>query len=78
LLSPTSLAAVSGNYLDDFATLTNRNFSVNANSGLLNIQLNFIAGNAAAQGWLNWFELHGRRGLDMNNQSQFFLEIGNL
>ncbi len=72
LLSPTSLAAVSGNYLDDFATLTNRNFSVNANSGLLNIQMNFIAGNAAAQGWLNWFELHGRRSLEMNNQSQFF------
>ena len=69
-LSPVNMGAVSGNYLDAFAISNNRNFSINAATNPLNISFSFVPGSSSAQGWLNWFEVHCRRSLNLSLQSQ--------
>lgn len=66
------LNPISGNYLDAFATTINQTYSVSANANQININFSFIPFSSSAQGWLNWFELHCRRNLSLNNQSQIF------
>ncbi len=72
LLPSINGGSISGNYLDAFATLVARSYDVAIanNSNSINISFSFQPANAAAQGWLNWFELHSRRSLNMNNQQQ--------
>ena len=65
-----SIAPVTGYFLDPYAV---ENASQSSFTGLkspLNIQFNFNPASAGAIGWLDWFELHGRKILDMNNGSQ--------
>ena len=71
-LSTIPMGAVSGNYLDAFATTNTKDFSVNVTANPVNINLLFVPGASSAQGWLNWFEVHCRRALNLNLQSQLF------
>ena len=70
LLPSINGGSISGNYLDAFATLVARSYDVAIANNSININFSFQPANAAAQGWLNWFELHSRRSLNMNNQQQ--------
>lgn len=61
---------VSGNFLDAFATQTTVQNSLTVAQTPLTVGFTFNPGTASAQGWLNWFEVHGRRSLTMNAQNQ--------
>ncbi|MEN9684690.1 MAG: type secretion system sortase PorU [Bacteroidota bacterium] len=66
------LTATGGNLLDLFAT-SSRQKSTNATGqGPVNISFTFNPGISGAQGWLNWFELHGRLPLTMGIEGQVF------
>jgi hypothetical protein len=71
LLPSINGGSVSGNYLDAFAVSVSQNYTFSANNHQVNLNFSFQPANSSAQGWLNWFELHCRRSLNMNNQSQF-------
>ncbi len=71
-LSSIPMGAVSGNYLDAFATTNAKDFSINVSSNPVNINLSFVPGNSSSQGWLNWFEVHCRRSLNLSLQNQLF------
>jgi hypothetical protein len=71
-LSSINSGAVTGNYLDAFATNVQKNYTLSGYSSLLNINFLFQPASSAAQGWLNWFEIHANRNLGMNGQSQLF------
>ena len=70
-LQSINMGSVSGNYLDAFATTNTQRNNFFATSANLNVNFSFVPASIGAQGWLNWFELHGRRNLAMNNQNQF-------
>lgn len=72
LLPPINGASVSGNYLDAFAVSVERNYALTVNNNQFNINFSFLPANSSAQAWLNWFEVHCKRSLNMNNQSQLF------
>jgi len=67
-----SIPAVSGYFLDAYANAVAQQNIFSAMQPPLIVQFNFNAGVSGAQGWLDWFELHGRKTLAMNNQSQIF------
>jgi hypothetical protein len=67
-----NLGAVSGYFLDAYATNIVQQNTFTATQPAINIGFNFMAGAPGAQGWLNWFELQGRKNLSMNNQSRIF------
>lgn len=70
LLPSINGASVSGNYLDAFAVLAERNYTFTVNTNQLSLNFSFLPASSSAQAWLNWFEVHSRRSLNMNNQSQ--------
>ena len=63
--NPVTMPAVSGSFLDSYATEVSQTVTVNAADNKLNLGFNFSPGIAGAQGWLNWFELFGRRTLSV-------------
>lgn len=67
-----SIPGVSGYFLDHYATAATQQNSFTVNQGTLNLVYSYAAANANAEGWLNWFELHGRKSLAVNNNTQFF------
>ncbi len=67
-----SIPAVSGYFLDAYANTVTQQNNFSATQSPLIVQFSFNAGVSGAQGWLDWFELHGRKTLGMNNQSQVF------
>lgn len=69
VLSP-QLPAVSGGFLDPTASLLAQQNSVSVNQSALTIAFRFQPGTAAAQGWLNWFEVKGRRNLALDGANQ--------
>jgi hypothetical protein len=71
-LSTIAMGAASGNYLDAFATINAKDFLVTVTANPVNINMLFIPGASSAQGWLNWFEVHCRRLLNLSLQSQLF------
>ena len=67
-----NIPAVSGYFLDAYANTVAQQNNFSATQSPLTVAFNFNAGVSGAQGWLDWFELHGRKYLAMNNQSQLF------
>lgn len=68
-----SLPGVSGNFLDAVATSATQKSSVTSSQNPLSVSFSFVPGPAGSKGWLNWFELLGRRELITadNNQLLF-------
>ena len=67
-----NIPAVSGYFLDAYANAVAQQNNFSATQSPLTVTFNFNAGISGAQGWLDWFEIHGRKNLAMNNQSQLF------
>jgi hypothetical protein len=65
-----TMPVVSGAILDLFASQVQSANSYAGTQTIQNLVYNYIPGGGTAQGWLNWFELHGRCNLSMNNQTQ--------
>ncbi len=61
---------VSGGTYDLFAQQGSITVNGIAGSGNPNLTINYIPGSFNAQGWLNWFELFGRRALNMSGADQ--------
>ena len=61
-LPSLSIAAVSGNFLEPFANQgeSTASISLPAPTNAITVGYNFLPGSFNAQGWLNWFEVHGR------------------
>lgn len=71
VVQAVSLPAVSGNFLEPFASAkTQQSHFLAAQPNLaVSFTLDPVTG---AQGWLNWFELHGRRSLAMGSNGILF------
>lgn len=73
-----NLPGVSGNFLDAFATSsTQKNVFLAGQSGL-SIAFNYNSSANGAQGWLNWFDILGRRKLAITAGNQLFFATGHL
>ncbi len=67
-----NLAGVSGNFLDFFANSSTQKNAGSVTQNSLNILVTFSPLVSSAQGWLNWFELFGRRSLAINGSTPLF------
>lgn len=65
-----NLAAISGGFLDAFATSTTQTNTFAVPGTNLSLSYAFQAGNSNAQGWLNWFEIQGPASLQMGSATQ--------
>lgn len=65
-----NLAAISGGFLDAFATSTMQTNTFAVPGTNLSLSYAFQAGNSNAQGWLNWFEIQGPASLQMGSLTQ--------
>jgi hypothetical protein len=65
-VTTVGIPAATGYFLDPFASAAGQNNAVTASQSSLTISFSWNPGVAGAQGWLNWFELHGRRSLGFN------------
>ncbi len=64
---------VSGNFLDEYATESIQRTALTVSqSSSLSLSFGFSASSSGAQGWLNWFEVHGRRNLSINGSHMLF------
>ena len=72
IVQTINIPAVSGYFLDAYVNTVALQNNFSATQSPLTVAFNFNAGVSGAQGWLDWFELHGRKYLAMNNQSQLF------
>ena len=66
------LPAVSGYFLDLYATLNTQSNKFTASSSPLTIGFQFKGTVTGAQGWLNWFEVLGRKVLSFQQNNLFF------
>lgn len=71
-VSTINIPSVSGYFLDAYATTAAQINNFTASQSTLNVAFTFNAGTTGAQGWLDWFEIHGRKNLAMNNAGQLF------
>lgn len=72
-IQQANINSVSGYFLDVYANTSTQSSLFTTNSSTLNIGINFSSGATNAQGWLNWFEILGKKNLTFNNnQSQLF------
>jgi hypothetical protein len=55
----SAMAAVSGYFLDAYASLNSQIITTNVSQNPVTVGLGFVPGVSSAQGWLNWFELSG-------------------
>ncbi|HEY1017997.1 MAG TPA: type IX secretion system sortase PorU [Sediminibacterium sp.] len=67
-----NLPGVSGNFLDPTATASLQKSQVSVSSNNLAVTFDYTPLTAGSQGWLNWFELHGRRALATTAANQLF------
>ena len=67
-----SLSPVSGYFLDAYATTNRQSNTFIPNNSVLTVNYTFNASASGAQGWLNWFELFGRKSLAFTNNNIFF------
>lgn len=67
-----TVQSVSGYFLDLFASPVSQTSSTGNLQSPLSVGITWNPGPASAQGWLNWFELHGRRALAVTNNSPLF------
>lgn len=71
-LQNINLPGVTGNFLDLYATAVTQKISFNTSRSNIAVNLQFNQAANGAQGWLNWFELFGRRALSMDPGSALF------
>jgi hypothetical protein len=64
--------AVTGYYLDPYAITRNQSALLSISQPKMDIGFGWSSPVSGAQGWLNWFELHGRRNLSMNGDVPLF------
>lgn len=67
-----NLPGVSGNFLDPTATASLQKSQVSVASNNLAVTFDYTPLTAGSQGWLNWFELQGRRTLATTAGNQLF------
>ncbi len=67
-----NLPGVSGNFLDPTATASSQKNLVSVSSNSLAVTFDYAPLTAGSQGWLNWFELQGRRTLTTTAGNQLF------
>ncbi len=72
-----SLPAVSGNFFDRYATAATEANLVPVTQSTLAVSFNFVPRATGAQGWLNWFELFGRKNLAFNTATQLLFRDWN-
>ncbi len=65
-----NLPGITGNFLDLYATSVTQKKSFNALQNNLAVNFQFNPATNGAQGWLNWFELLGRRNLSIEPGTQ--------
>jgi hypothetical protein len=65
-----NLSGVSGNFLDPFGSSSTQKSSITVSQSNLPVSFTYAPGVSGAQGWLNWFELYGRRNLSIPANSQ--------
>ncbi len=65
-----SLPGVSGNFLDVFATAASQRNNTTVTQSSLGVSFTYSPAVSSAQGWLNWFELYGRRNLSVTTNTQ--------
>lgn len=61
-----TLPGVSGGLLDDYASAAEQRTQLSPAQGKLDLSISFAPSVNGARGWLNWFELLGRRSLSIN------------
>jgi hypothetical protein len=64
--------AVSGNFLDPFATSVNQANLFTPSQSTITLNFSFSSKIQGARAWLNWFELFGRKSLSMNGNNPLF------
>lgn len=67
LLQTVTPPAISGNFLDLFATQSAQQNTFQSSQGSLNVSITYKPQNANAQGWLDWFEIFARKNLSFAN-----------
>ncbi len=67
-----SIPAITGYFLDPVANEISQQNNSLATQPAITVAFNFNSSVSGAQGWLNWFELQGRRALAMNGKDQVF------
>jgi len=65
-----NLPGVTGNFLDAFGTASSQRNSFSVAQASLGVSFTYNPAASGTKGWLNWFELHGRRNLAMNATGQ--------
>jgi hypothetical protein len=71
-IQTATLAGVTGNFLDAFATASTQRNNASVAQSSLALALTYSPTAIGAQGWLNWFELHGRRNLSAAANTALF------
>lgn len=70
LLAQNDIPAVTNNALDIFARTAAVTVPITTASASNTLQLDMQSDGLGGQGWLNWFEIHGRASLDLSAQKQ--------
>lgn len=65
-----NIDAVTGNLIDAYAKATFSETAINSTTNTINLNYNFSAATTSSQGWLDWFEVQGRRTLILPIQDQ--------
>lgn len=67
-----NLPAVNGGLLDAYASAAEQRTASAVSQGLLNVTITYAPTAPGAKGWLNWFEILGRRNLAVSGNAQLF------
>jgi hypothetical protein len=69
-LQQITISPIGGGQYDPVAQETKAQASTNVSQEALSINYTYAPGSFNSQGWLNWFEIFGRRNLSMNGTNQ--------
>jgi hypothetical protein len=67
-----ALAGVNGGLLDAYTSSLEQRTNMQVTQSALSVAITYAPVANGAQGWLNWFELMGRRNLSINGNTQLF------
>ena len=65
-----NIDAVTGNLIDAYAKASFSQTNINSTTNSINLNYTFLASTNSSQGWLDWFEVQGRRALILPIQDQ--------
>jgi hypothetical protein len=65
-----NIDAVTGNLIDGYAKPAFSETDINSTTNSINLNYTFSAATTSSQGWLDWFEVQGRRSLILPIQDQ--------